>query len=377
MSLRCTDITAVLFLFTWPLHVAFLSFSAAPLLAEEIPGTAVERRDQAPVPPPETRKSEPPQSATQQEQKTPPLDEEPRAETAERKPTKKQEEENRQKEAEEAKRLTELFLRQQSVFIRKGEFMIEFDPTYNRNSRTEVVLGPTGQVAANVTRRFFDNTMIARYGLLTDGLEVDVIAPVYVHAEQITDLGGPRTSIEEEGFGDLAGAIRYQVWYEKGSRPSLILDAEGKSRTGGTGLKGTGTWNAGGGITLVKTIDPVVFFGRVGYTYNFASHDRDLGNIIDYRLGMGFSLNDRVSFNMQLTGAVIEPSQITTVALTGGSGGGGFGPFVLSSRRVEIMNLVFTTTVLVTKKLFLEPFAGVGLTEQSFSIVGLRIPYRF
>jgi hypothetical protein len=119
-----------------------------------------------------------------------------------------------------------------------------------------------------------------------------------------------------------------------------------------------------------------VFFGRVGYTYNFASRDRDLGNIINYRLGMGFSLNDRVSFNIQFTGAIIEPSQITTVSLVGG-GGGGVGPLVISTRRVEIMNLVFTTTVLVTKKLFLEPFVGVGLTENSFSIVGLRLPYRF
>jgi hypothetical protein len=308
----------------------------------------------------------------QQEQRSETKAEQQKPKTAEQK---KEEEENRQREAEETKRLTELFLRQQSVFIREGELMVEFDPTYNRNSRTELVQIGSSVLVANVTRRFFDNTVIARYGLLTDGLEVDVIAPVFVHAEQVTDFGGIRSSFEEEGFGDLAGAIRYQVWYEKGSRPSLILDVEGKSRTGGTGLKGTGTWNAGGGITLLKTIDPVVFFGRVGYTYNFASHDRELGNIIDYRLGMGFSLNDRVSFNVQFTGAVIEPSQITAISLAGG--GGGVGPVVLSTRRVEIMNLVFTTTVLVTKKLFLEPFAGVGMTENSFSIVGLRVPYRF
>ena len=38
-------------------------------------------------------------------------------------------------EAEEAQRLTELFLRNQSVFIRKGELMVELNTFYNRNSR--------------------------------------------------------------------------------------------------------------------------------------------------------------------------------------------------------------------------------------------------
>jgi len=41
------------------------------------------------------------------------------------------------------------------------------------------------------------------------------------------------------------------------------------------------------------------------------------------------------------------------------------------------MNLFFTTTVLVTKILFVEPLVGVALTDQSFTVVGLRVPYRF
>ena len=43
---------------------------------------------------------------------------------------------------------------------------------------------------------------------------------------------------------------------------------------------------------------------------NFASQSRDLGNIFEYRLGMGFSLNDKVSFNIQLTGSNIAPSSV-------------------------------------------------------------------
>jgi hypothetical protein len=283
----------------------------------------------------------------------------------------KDSEENRQKEAEETKRLTELYLRSQSVFLKKGELMVELNTFYNRNSRQELVAVPGGATLADVTRRFLDTMLIARYGILTDGLEADLFVPFYVRGEIESNAGIASTTQREEGFGDLRAALRYQVWYERASRPALTVDIEGKSRTGGTGLMGTGTWNAGGGITLLKTIDPVVFFGRIGYTHTFASSTRDLGNIIDYRIGMGFSLNDRVSFNVQVIGAYIGAGQIQGTNLTGVGG-----PLIFSTRQVEAINLVFTTTVLVTKKLFIEPFVGVGLTEQSFAILGLRIPYR-
>jgi len=288
----------------------------------------------------------------------------------------KEGEENRQAEAEETKRSTELFLRNQNVFLRKGELMLELDSFYNRNSQETITPVPGGIAVARTTRRFFDNRAIARYGILTDGLEVDVIAPFFVHAEQVTDFGVGQVNRQEDGIGDISGALRYQAWYERGSRPSIIFDVEGKSRTGGTGLTGTGNWGVGGGITLTKTIDPVVFFARLGYTHNIASGSRNLGDIIDYRVGMGFSLNDRVSFTIQLNGAHIGASQFTVVGDIGGALGTA-GKLVVTGRQIEVMNLLFTTTVLITKNFFVEPIVGVGLTENSFAIVGIRFPYRF
>ena len=284
-------------------------------------------------------------------------------------------EENRQREAEETKRLTELYLRNQSVFIRKGELMLELNTFYERNTRDDLVPVNGGAVLIPTTRKFIETILIARYGLLTDGLEVDLIAPVYVYAEQTADFGVTQTTTKEEGVGDIGGAVRYEAWYEQGSRPSVVLDVEGKSRTGSSGSTGTGTWSAGGGVTLIKTIDPVVFFGRLGYVYNFPSQSRELGNIVEYRLGMGYSLNDRVSFNIQLTGAYIQPSQISGIGISGATGGPT--PIVFSTRHIEVMNLLFTTTVQVTKNFFIEPLVGVALTDESFTIVGLRVPYRF
>jgi hypothetical protein len=59
------------------------------------------------------------------------------------------------------------------------------------------------------------------------------------------------------------------------------------------------------------------------------------------------------------------------------AGAGGFGPLVFTSRHTEIMNLIFTTTIIVTKQFSIEPLVGLGLTDESFTMVGLRLPYRF
>jgi hypothetical protein len=284
---------------------------------------------------------------------------------------------SRQKEAEETERLTDLFLRQQNVFLRKRELMVELNSFYSRNEQQRFVqTGPAQLSLARLTTRLFDETIVLRYGILTDGLELDVFAPVFVHAEQHSDFGTQSAKAQENRFGDLSAALRYQVWYERGLRPSLTLDIEGKSRTGGSGLAGTGNWNAGGGITLLKSIDPVVFFGRLGYTHNFRSSTLSLGDSVDYRVGMGFSLNDRVSFTIQITGAIISPGeQKILLPGTGLTPDSGLTAIGIGSR--EIMNLFFTTTVLVTKRFFIEPVVGVALTDQAFTIIGIRIPYRF
>jgi len=89
-------------------------------------------------------------------------------------------------------------------------------------------------------------------------------------------VGTARQRVSDDGPGDVAGLVRYQVWHERGSSPDVILDMRVKSRTAGNSLLGTGTWSLGGGVTLVKTLDPVVFFGRVGYTYTFEHEGRSI-----------------------------------------------------------------------------------------------------
>ncbi len=73
---------------------------------------------------------------------------------------------DRQKEAEEIRRLQEFYLRNQSVFIRKGEVIVEFNNFYGTDKNQSFIqLSPTSAAIIQTTRRFFDTTIFSRYGL--------------------------------------------------------------------------------------------------------------------------------------------------------------------------------------------------------------------
>ena len=122
----------------------------------------------------------------------------------------------------------------------------------------------------------------------------------------------------------------------------------------------------GQGVSLVKTIDPVVLFGSLGYTWTLGTleleaGDFDAGNQILYSLGMGFSLNDRVSFSMAMAGAAIRRTEINGNEISGSG--------------LDINSLQFTTTVQLAKRMYLEPFVGFGLTDEASDfLVGINVP---
>ena len=108
-----------------------------------------------------------------------------------------------------------------------------------------------------------------RYGLAED-LEFDFGVPL-VYTEQERDTRPFASSFTREasvGLGDINWAFRYAAIREDRGLPEVTLNVNAKSDTGDEdrGL-GTGHWNVGTGVSLVKTIDPVVFFGSLGYTW--------------------------------------------------------------------------------------------------------------
>jgi hypothetical protein len=287
------------------------------------------------------------------------------------------EEEDVRKEAEEARRALELFLREQRVLFRQGEINLELDIFYGMDTGDELrtVVGSIA-VPAKITNRSVFTTLIVRYGLVND-LELDLEIPFFGYAEEKADFRVERIQTtagiiqierirtrDDQGLGDIAGRLRYQLWREQGARPDVILDLGGKAPTGDDPLLGTGHWNVAVGITLVKTLDPVVFFGRLGYTFTLQREGVDLGDEIHYSIGMGFSLNDRVSVNWQAIGAYVGQTERDGKEIPGSS--------------LEILSLQLSVTVLVTRRLFVEPVVNFGLTADAVDVVvGVSVPFQF
>jgi hypothetical protein len=144
----------------------------------------------------------------------------------------------------------------------------------------------------------------------------------------------------------------------------VIFFLDVKSPTGDEPLLGTGHWSVGGGVSLVKTLDPVVLFGRVGYIVTIEKNGRDPGDEVFYQAGVGYSLNDRVSFNMQVVGAYVQDANLDN--------------HKVSDSSLEILSLQFGVTVLATKRLFVEPVVNFGLTADAPDvIIGVNVPFRF
>jgi hypothetical protein len=293
---------------------------------------------------------------------------------------------DRKQEAEEAQRQLDTFLRSQKLLFKKGQLQGELDAGYTYDMQSNSCTGNPpltcvkdksglAVIYPRVATRSGDLNFVARYGVL-DNVEFDLQVPVS-YLEQESSYQGfvdSRNTLlvpalqrtESVGIGDIAGTLRYALWREDGTWPDVTLSLDVKSPTGDSNRRlGTGFWNLGGSVTMVKTIDPVVLFGSLGYVATLEARGIDPGDQIPYTFGMGFSLNDRVSFRISLSGSTVRHTEVNWQALRGGSG-------------LDVSTLQFSTTIQKQKNLFFEPFVGFGLTEDAPDfIAGLRIPYRF
>jgi len=271
---------------------------------------------------------------------------------------------DRQKEAEEAKVELDQFLRSQKVLFKRGDLQAEFSATYSHDT-IEIS-------TAKLKTRTAGAGVLFRYGLVDD-LELDVSVPFAFVDREIDPSTSAIASIfgqefirrDDSGLGDVSGSLRWGALHEEGLVPETTLSLNVKSATGREDvLLGTGFWNIGGSVSLVKTIDPVVLFGSLGYNAALERGRTDPGDQIPYSLGMGFSLNDRVSFSTSLTGAAIRRAKIDGREIAG------------SGRDIHSLNLA--VTVQVAKGLFVEPFVNFGLSEEATDFfAGVNVPYRF
>lgn len=288
---------------------------------------------------------------------------------------------SREEEAADLQRQLDTFIRREKVLFKRGELEFEVDLIYAQSSdRAACFNAKAGSEFCQRDQNLaLSNSLFTRsvgtnfslsYGIVDD-LALTLSIP-YSYSELESDTA-PFTINNERvvnnnshfGIGDIFGALRYTALHESGTTPSVTLNLIAKAPSGDDLRRlGSGFWNIGGGISLTKSIDPVVFFGSLGYTARLPAGEVDLGDQINYSIGGGFSLNDRVSVAIALSGSTILRNEINGIQVKGSD--------------QNLSSLQFSSTIRLTKALFVEPFVAIGLTEGSNDFIfGINMPYRF
>lgn len=181
--------------------------------------------------------------------------------------------------------------------------------------------------ASAASRDLISPALTARSGV-TDRLEVEAKIP-YVHRSDRVTFTIPRVNqpdIQEtsnltgDDLGDIEVAGHYQI---TGEPPFVVGNLRFKTTTGKGpfdvkrdqfGVEqelstGSGFYGVEPSVTVIYPSDPAVLFANVGYQWNVADSvnkniggsiigNVDPGDAIEATVGMGFSVNDRLSFDL-------------------------------------------------------------------------------
>ena len=228
------------------------------------------------------------------------------------------------------------------------------------------------------------NTLFLEKGVLNN-LSINGTLP-FVYKYDQRSINDDR---EVTDLGDVSAGLQYQPFKSGGDWPAMIVFLQGSFPTGRSPYKidhdtelstGNGYYAATGGLTFSKTIDPVVPFGSLFYTYGFPTTDTDQiqpsgqtltevdpGESFGFSLGMASALSYKTSMNFTYQYAYHKESEYD---FANGS--------VYNSNSWVTSSLSIGAGWRLSPKYSLFVKVGIGLTSDdpdfTFSI---RIPVRF
>ncbi len=182
-------------------------------------------------------------------------------------------------------------------------------------------------------RHIFVNTFFLRAGLL-DNLQFEVTVPFVYRYDMVAVAAGTgqtqrNRSMDRAGIGDIAFSFSLQPIKETSTRPALVLNLGYKTRTGTGPFEidtqtqvptGSGYDSLRFGLNLIKSVDPAVIYGGVGYIFNIPVEVNkvisspqqgqstpqsiylkglDPGDSFSFNIGMAYALSYTVSVNFQ------------------------------------------------------------------------------
>lgn len=210
--------------------------------------------------------------------------------------------------------LERALVRQGGLLLPKGAVEIEPNFAYSHTS-TE---------SNHFRRDAYGPGLAARWGLPYES-QLD-ISSSYVIERRRSDTAG---SSRSDGIGDVSLGLSHQFFEETDSTPAFIGFVGYTFATGENTVfsssspvgHGAGFDSANVGLTLVKRIDPLVYFGSYTYAHSFSGeqggNSADLGNSHGFRLGTLLAASPTTSLRAAFNLTFFDKTRFNGAALSG------------------------------------------------------------
>jgi excisionase family DNA binding protein len=263
-------------------------------------------------------------------------------------------------EAPKEQNAEDVFLRGQKVLLAPGQVAVDFGQFYSRND-TQQLADLTGGVGlGTIEQRTFTTLLMGRVGIPD---ETELFAST-TYRNQNSDFVIGSSKIVESArseIGDVRLGVHHTLLEEGPGRPNIIATIDGRIPTGQT------SYAVGGGLVLVKSVDPVVLFANANYHYAFSRDFLDITRLepqsqFDISMGYALALNDTLTVSTSVSGVF---SGTTT-----------FANAILRSQ--DVYSLSFGMTSWLAKGFYIEPTVSFGLGGPGNAVAfGITVPYTY
>ncbi|EAQ80273.1 hypothetical protein [Blastopirellula marina] len=268
------------------------------------------------------------------------------------------------------------FLRSASVLLKPGQHQLDVGLVYAKNDyNAPISLAPSGVARVDFRQRSLFVPLAFRYGI-TERTQVSIAAPLGWANTEVSSVGLFDQSTSNGGIGDTELGVNYHL--RKGCyqhlSPDVILSLGLTLPTGDgqfpfNGLTdaslGNGVWATSIQLLCINRYDPVIVYYGVGYRHQYEDtilgQDIFFGDQISYNLGVGFAVNDRITFSTSFLGIFQTETILNGVGVPG--------------TLREPLRLRFAMTAYRCGKI-IEPFAEIGMTPDApDSVIGIVWTY--
>lgn len=262
------------------------------------------------------------------------------------------------------------FLSGSTVLLSPGKAEIEQGVLYKQSASSTSLYDVGYFQRSTYIAKSLEYSTTLRGGIST-GLEAWVTVPInYTYIEQVSTNAYVREK-NYTSFGDVSFGAQYLLTDESDSTPAIAATI---SITAPTGKKayfdsdnswlepinnGSGHWSLTPGLSFVRTSDPAIIFAGFGLRYSAKAtidgYNVDPGWGVLSFIGVGFALNERLSFGSRLSYSHNSPMKVNGEKIFGSE--------------TDLVDLSLSASYRLTKDWIASPHVSVKLDNGPGSTV--------